>query len=349
MTELRLLLDRRTAEHEEHLLDLREKLRQLEVKLDDERRLVEYYRRAYEYPVDQEISAQTGWPSGRIPIPGECNEVRHFNPSIVAHSGGRVLFTRRCTVFQDAPQFNEIIAWDYPESGVPENPKKVQFSMPTGMENYEDPRAVLHDGKVYLLACTFVKHRPAEQVIVKLDDHYREEWAWKPQFGNNTKSHEKNWCPFFYNDRLFFVYRVDPHRVVMTDDGRVMHEYRDNRTNRLWRHGEKRGGTPPVLIGDEYFSLFHSSLPWRYGKRRYFVGAYAFEAKPPFRVTRMSSIPLFEASNAEPMNSDSPLVVFPCGKTYSKGKWFVVYGVNDNHCNWITIPHSQLLSTLRKI
>src|SRR6266404_557243 len=103
-----------------------------------------------------------------------------------------------------------------------------------------------------------------------------------------------------------------------------------------------RGGSPPVMAEGEYWTFFHSSMPWVPGKRRYFMGAYAFEPHAPFRVTKITGGPLLVGNYRDPWKEGVPLVVFPGGAIYHDGKWFVTLGLNDLKCAWIEIPHDAL-------
>ena len=131
----------------------------------------------------------------------------------------------------------------------------------------------------------------------------------------------------------------------------VKETYVTHESSQDWIFGEPRGGTPPVLIGSEYWSFFHSSLPWA-GKgklRHYHMGVYAFEAKPPFRITRMTSRPILSGSHRDVLAEKKPLVVFPCGAIIKDGEWTVSLGVNDLASAWIEIPHEQLLKLVQPV
>jgi hypothetical protein len=67
---------------------------------------------------------------------------------------------------------------------------------------------------------------------------------------------------------------------------------------RQWEYGPIRGGTQALLIRDEYYlTFFHSKKPIQIdlGVKKpetYFMGAYIFSAHPPFRVLRISRVPI---------------------------------------------------------
>jgi hypothetical protein len=155
-----------------------------------------------------------------------------------------------------------------------------------------------------------------------------------------------------------------PHQIVRWNDSLQVEEvYESKLWHPAWKHGQPRGGSAPVRIGDTYFSFFHSSTPWKNGKRQYHMGAYTFEAKPPFKVTSVTPKPILSGSIKDPWGPDKPLVVFPCaaitelsqGKAIRNGNaigrrydliWTISLGVNDLVSAYATISHSWLLKKL---
>ena len=184
---------------------------------------------------------------------------------------------------------------------------------------------------------------------------------------------EKNWLLFDHDGELFAIYQVDPHIVLRLDLAgagpvRCRPVYRTDWDTMAYprRYGALRCGTPPVRIGENYISIFHSRthsqksaptnhppavqrlkrLPWlRPIKRwlreyfapvRYYGGVYAFAAAPPFAPTFIRPTPLLwperEGRRQWPTASHmSPRrVVYPCGLVRpAEGQWLVSYGVHD--------------------
>jgi hypothetical protein len=160
-----------------------------------------------------------------------------------------------------------------------------------------------------------------------------------------NRGSEKNWLWFMHGGELHMIYETAPvHEIVrFTGNLGVVRAYKTKEHEGIFgKWGQPRGGTPPVLVNGEYWSFFHSSIPWKNEKRRYFMGAYAFEANPPFRVTRMTVKPLLAGSQNDPWEEGQPLVVFPCGAIHRNGLWFVSMGINDMASAWIEIPHDDL-------
>jgi predicted GH43/DUF377 family glycosyl hydrolase len=196
----------------------------------------------------------------------------------------------------------------------------------------------------------------AHQTLLQLDDKWQVIRRRDPVYGGNSsdlfsqKGNEKNWLWFSHAEALHLVYMTVPHQIVRWNDSLQVEEvYESKLWHPAWKHGQPRGGSAPVRIGDTYFSFFHSSTPWKNGKRQYHMGAYTFEAKPPFKVTSVTPKPILSGSIKDPWGPDKPLVVFPCAAipgTTTTFIWTISLGVNDLVSAYATIPHSWLLKKL---
>ena len=118
-----------------------------------------------------------------------------------------------------------------------------------------------------------------------------------------------------------------------------------------------RSGTVVQKIGDEYLGFFHSAFEDSNNFVWYVVGAYTFEAKPPFRITSISNYPIFFDGiyNSTPVHTANPLVrcLFPCSFVIenSSGRELIQLscGENDSHVKIVTIDKKALLKSLKKI
>lgn len=292
---------------------------------------------------------QTGWECGMYALPDSEKEW-HFNPSILRQNGETHLIARK--IWQTPYAYlNSIVRFKL-ENNVPVSRHPIDIPMQRFSESFEDPR-VCQDGKGgwWLSAVDFIqKQTHAHQIICRLDPLFRPMQLYHPKIGKNGASlfsnsgHEKNWLWFWHNERPHLVYWTVPHTVFRYDwYYGIQEKWESLIEGALWMHGEPRGGTNPILVGDEYWSFFHSFTPWKYPRRRYHMGAYAFEAKPPFKVTRMTILPLLSASAQDPTRDPLPITIFPCGALIENEQWLVVFGVNDLRCGWIRIPHEDLI------
>lgn len=168
---------------------------------------------------------------------------------------------------------------------------------------------------------------------------------------------EKNWIPFLFEDRLHLVYQVEPHVVLEVDANGRCRRAHESRRDLGWKWGALSGGTPAVRIetgtGDEeYLTFFHSFLsadPASYrAPRRYFAGAYAFRARPPFEITRATCEPL----TWEGLGEARPIpflhrVVFPSGLVREGDRLLLVYGEHDAFSFAVELSLDAILSLLR--
>jgi hypothetical protein len=199
----------------------------------------------------------------------------------------------------------------------------------------EDPRLIVAGNKV-LVAFTFVRHGNIFMALATLDEGL--EVADCRIFDTEHRRGEKNWQFFEHDQALRVVYYPNPHTVGWKA-GQEMRMPAADGARLPWAWGEVRGGTPPVRVGDEYFSFFHSSLHCHY-----VAGFYAFEAKPPFRVTRWPKEPCMVAAKDKWRGGHA--VVFPGGAILENGKWLVAYGWQDAFCCLAWYDHEELLASL---
>ncbi len=199
----------------------------------------------------------------------------------------------------------------------------------------EDPRLVVAGNKV-LVVFTYVRGQDICMAMATLGGDLRVEEC---QIMKSTvREWEKNWQLFECDKKLRVIYYPNPNTVGWRDGQQFKIPAADGA--RLdWEWGEARGGTPPIKIGEEYFSFFHSSI-----QKHYVAGFYAFEAKPPFRVTRWPSQPCMIA--VKDAWHGGHAVVFPGGAIFENGRWLVAFGWQDSHCCLAWFDHSGLLATL---
>lgn len=126
-----------------------------------------------------------------------------------------------------------------------------------------------------------------------------------PDFGANEP--QKNWVPFIRDSEILYVQHINPLHIVRADfasdtgTGDLKAETVSKSAPRMayWSHGEIRGGTNAVNIGDRYIAFFHSRKQLtgnHYGNyfTTYFMGAYTFSHKnsSQFELLAMSPVPI---------------------------------------------------------
>lgn len=300
-----------------------------------------------------------------------------FNSGIVERPDGTWLVARRSQWKQREDfGYNDIMAFLLDDVR-PLLGKKVHMGQQFPHEHFEDPRVVLVNGKTFVSACNFIRYRQGQRETMtwphQIISEVNMDWQLVQRFdpahgfngrdsGSNTK-HEKNWLWFWRNGHPHLVYGAAPHQVVpfsadfraygvqdaakatchletgygtMQPGMLACWEFQWN--SGVWKYGLIRGGTPPVLMDGQWITFFHSSTPWTTDKRQYHMGAYTFEDKPPFRITRITREPLLTGSRFDRWYPGKPPCVFVVGALLREKEWFLTGGCNDIDCFWAKIP-----------
>jgi len=278
----------------------------------------------------------------------------YFNCGFVTRRDGDWLMVRRSRAVQGLPfGMNDIVAFKLENGVVPTEAHPLTIRAFYGNEHFEDPRAIYHEGKTYVSCCNFIwapRNSGAHQIMCEFDDNWNMVKRYDPVYGGNgahcfaNKAQEKNWLWFVHENEPHLVYSAQPHNVArFTWDFKAVMKY-ETHSRIQWQWGQLRGGTPPVLHNGEYWTFFHSSVESSaQGRcRQYFIGCYAFEAKPPFRIARYTREPLLVGSKHDVWTQGKPFVVFPCGASIRHGEWFITLGVNDIASAYFCPPHSEL-------
>jgi predicted GH43/DUF377 family glycosyl hydrolase len=183
---------------------------------------------------------------------------------------------------------------------------------------------------------------------------------------------EKNWMLFEHEGDLLAVYRIEPHVVLKcvlsktrTVQCRAIHQTYWDSAAYARQYGSLRGSTPPIRLGDEYFSCYHSVYPVRtlrsimhkllHGRSSrnldYVGGFYSFAAVPPFTPTRFTHAPVLWPPNIckyFPRQMDRRInqCVYPSGAILLNGQWVVSYGAQNAYCCLRIFPHGDLLAAM---
>ncbi len=237
--------------------------------------------------------------------------------------------------------------------------------LPLSGRRTEDGRLFMHNGEPHIAYVELTKYDPGTDYAcvmkyarLRLDDagNWQVVQEWQPIYGCNTgKLREKNWQFFSHDGALWCIYMTAPKHKVLRIEGEKVVEWMDT-PGPVWPWGHARGGTPPILWGEGYLSILHSSrnierpdASWKYPETlRYHAAAYTFEAKPPFRVLEISRAPILTGSDShgfagDPRNPkfEDPLCVFPCGLVADPASGgydprldvLCTYGVNNFQCH----------------
>jgi predicted GH43/DUF377 family glycosyl hydrolase len=174
--------------------------------------------------------------------------------------------------------------------------------------------------------------------------------------GQSDMRYEKNWVPFDYQGKLLLAYSLFPHTIFHPVSGTNSCQTISSCSGKTeWDWGEPRGGTQAVRINDHYLAFFHSrlDLPTVQSNGRkmthYFMGAYTFQAKPPFAITAISPEPIIGKDFYRPpyYKTWKPLrCVFPCGLVVDKKYVWVAYGRQDHEIWVVKFDKKKLYKSL---
>lgn len=268
-----------------------------------------------------------------------------FNSSIFKINDKKYLMTRNSQFVSQKMTLNSLKLYEY------DTLKQINLNLKeeVDFEQFEDPRVLVHDDKIYVSCATYVHdafHLVHQKMLVfDKDFNHIDNIHFKYGFnGINLKENtgiEKNWTFFVYKDKLMCIYKLYPHTVLEFDwNGNLLTEYiTHNSFQSDWKYGIPRGGTNPIYKDGYYISFFHSHIYWGNGKRRYFMGCYKFNSVPPFDIIETSNKPILKGNEKDERMypEENPLVVFPCGAIFDEDKCLVSLGVNDEKTAIITI------------
>jgi predicted GH43/DUF377 family glycosyl hydrolase len=291
-----------------------------------------------------------------------------FNPSIVQRPDGLWMLVRGAEPHPQGFAFGQNSIWAFmmDEDGTtPKMGKRLRWLNHEPSQHFEDPRGFYHPAvnQTVIGACTFCWYsfQPwtgAHQCIGMFNEEWECQRMFYPKIGGNPgqmqriekhENYEKNWLWWLADDRLHLLYKAQPWMVCQFGNSWSDITEWKLEQGASWSYGDIRGGTPPVRVGDLYFTFHHSSLPWKGRYRRYYAGCLGFEAEPPFTPKLITKEPLLIGSQNDPWVSTKPLVVFPCGALYRNGDWLVTMGVNDMKAAWLKLSHKSLLRRMSPI
>jgi predicted GH43/DUF377 family glycosyl hydrolase len=318
----------------------------------------------------------SGVPSGEdlgIVLGVKKVDIRHveapYNPSLIESASGYDLFFRYDVISRKlkyAP-FSSHIGVVSLSSQFEQHAEEFK-PIDLGTAYADDPRALFVGDQLYLFYnrldeglanCRFM-------CAVNLD---RNSYAvnYSTILDPNLQWVEKNWSPFEYigedqKSRLFLEYRICPRKLFELPNPKINElcnvtlpketAYFSPCWSQKW--GEMRGGTPAKKIGDEYLGFFHSWFQDERGVFWYVMGAYMFDAHPPFNITRISKYPiLFNGIYETPIintASNGKRVIFPSGfvleKTEDQELIHLACGENDCSVKIVTIDKEKLIETM---
>lgn len=235
----------------------------------------------------------------------------------------------------------------------------------------EDPRIFIADEKLYL-SYNDMQENSVYSRSIRLAELNPD--TLQPLFISDIDQHinfvEKNWVPFTRKEssgeeKIYFGYGINPHKILgmqsptsnQMDHPIFPHTIAFQKmpwNEKKW--GALRGGTPARLINGQYLAFFHtlffdSKRPW------YAMGAYTFEANPPYRVTAISAAPIiFKGIYDTPAINTAhskKKAIYPAGMALGnengKDVIYVSCGENDSSVKILTFDSESLLQSLTPV
>ena len=234
---------------------------------------------------------------------------------------------------------------------------------------YQDPRLVKIQDKLFIVYSNILDVPPGEgenRRMFSAEVHFDgTTFTASPPFcmtnfeGEKKQRWEKNWAPFEYEGNMLITYSLRPHRILSPNVSMKRVDTVANSEGSIdWDWGVLRGGTPPLIEGDEYLAFFHTCKNMKTMESggqnitHYFFGAYTFSDQPPFNITRISPEPIVAPDFywAPDYKTWKPLrVVFPCGHFCDENYVWIAYGKQDHECWVVKLDKKQLLESLKPV
>jgi hypothetical protein len=197
----------------------------------------------------------------------------------------------------------------------------------------EDPRLCRHEGRMYV-SCSCPQYAGRVDVELRALDDLQVVGLFKEVGGLKRQKREKNWIPFSWEDKMLYVYGVQPHRILAVAGDKVSLAWESG------AGGELRLSTTPVRMGDYFLSTWHTA--------KYDFGFYTFAARPPFEVLSVGRAVLTARDSTEVNRRTGRQCLFPLSME-SRGDKLVLYGGdNDQRVVRITIPLGVALESLEQ-
>ncbi len=292
-----------------------------------------------------------------------------YNGSIIEHGDGYLLFFRYDTLDSRLrrPRYTHV--------GCVELDREFELGdhlarqVDTQNLHSEDPRAVRLGDQIYLC---YNEPRGAGRVMrLGRFDLERAAVVDPITLDPDFCPIEKNWPPFegILEDgtpSIQLEYSLNPRILLQVDDlttgalSAPSHPKSQLMQHLNWSPSwgrPLRGGAPPRRVEDQFLGFFHSSFRDKKGMFWYVMGAYTFEAKPPFRITAISSHPILFEGIYESLilntAGSGKRVIFPAGFVTEEknGKQLIhlACGENDASIKIVTLDQEVLLRSLKSV
>ena len=222
--------------------------------------------------------------------------------------------------------------------------KPIQKQCICEKSGYEDPRTIVLKNHLYIFTAALTNSCKFEMQLMTIDiDRLLDTFKQKQhslsindikilKIDFDLDKIQKNWMPFIYNDSLYCVYSVSPHKILKVNVDSGMCEL--VHTTYYDITGDYRGGSNIITYKDQYLGVIHI----RKSLTEYLTYFYTFKTQPPFQVTYISKPFLF--------NSDNPVIEFASGLQQNGDQFFLSYGLWDCEAKVAVISSHEMNNML---
>ena len=232
---------------------------------------------------------------------------------------------------------------------------KGAISLPLRSLHAEDPRLIVYKNQLVVVYNDLVGNfRRMHLAFLTLEDEgIQVQKIQMLKKEGEEKNTEKNWVPFCHADQLYFVYETYPWTILKYEEDGVCTIFKSLDILIPGETPHLSGGTPAVKVGDEFVSFYHirsgltrSYVSWN--RYIYLVGAYAFDANPPFRLKRMTVRPL-SYRGAYNLTDNPKKILYPVGVIDQGDHFEVSLGVNDDRTEIVHVDKEKLFSLMSPV
>lgn len=258
------------------------------------------------------------------------------------------------------PVFEPARGYGMPEPGKEMGPTSYNpyiYTSGGGWGGAEDPRAVLINGRVYMLYTAFEGWNSMRIALtsISLKDFKAGKWKWKkPVLISSPKNRSKNWLifPEKVNGKFAVLHSISPKILIdYVDDidnfDDIIYSPRPEgpqagRKN-SWDFLLKGSGPPPVKTDKGWLLLYHALEKSDTGKYR--LGAMLLDLNDPTKILARSAHPIL-SPDMHYENDGKPGVVYASGALIRGDDLYVYYGGGDKVCCVAKTPVDKLLKYL---
>ena len=208
-------------------------------------------------------------------------------------------------------------------------------------DGLEDARLFRFLGNVWMYATVNGHNKTSWPVLGRLEENHAV--LRKPKYEVPTP--QKNWMPFEWNNRLYLEYSVNPHIVLRyhIDTDKCVCAG-SNPVVCGFAIFEIHGGAPALRYDeDNFLGLANTQERFWYQERYYGAVFYLFDAKPPFRINRMTK-PFRIKGRSERIN-------YITGMEFSEERDHLILSIGVSDCDNVVVclPMSSVLNALKPV